>query len=214
MQSWESVYRVLGEFQAEPEPHLADSIKMLKEQGVKRVLDFGCGTGRHSILLAKSGFEVVATDISPTALGILSSKIGREKIGNITLARNGHDSIPFPDESFDAIVCLSVLHHNNIDNIAKIAGEFYRLAKPNGVLLLTELSSEDMLFGKGTKLAENTFMNIPEWPDGGITHHFFTEGELRGLFGGWHIKELTRMAIRSEGFGRDVKRWKLVAVKP
>ena len=47
---------------------IVDAIPALKKHGVKRVLDLGCGAGRHCVLLAGSGFEVVGIDVSKYAL--------------------------------------------------------------------------------------------------------------------------------------------------
>lgn len=48
-----------------------ESIAMLyrwKTQGFKKILDIGCGKGRHALLFAKHGFEVSAIDISASAI--------------------------------------------------------------------------------------------------------------------------------------------------
>lgn len=43
-------------------------IRLLKERGVKRVLDVATGTGFHSVQLLKAGFQVVSADGSPEML--------------------------------------------------------------------------------------------------------------------------------------------------
>ena len=40
----------------------------LKKAGASRILDFGCGTGRHTVYLARMGFEVYGFDWSEAAL--------------------------------------------------------------------------------------------------------------------------------------------------
>lgn len=64
------------------------------------------------------------------------------------------DSIPFPDESFDSVVCTQVFEH--LENPEKSAREIYRVLKPGGYLLLTvpqtnELHEEPYDFFRYTK---------------------------------------------------------------
>src|SRR6267378_1750937 len=47
-----------------PLPAVVDFTEDLKREGAKKVLDLGCGAGRHSILLGKAGFQVVALVIA------------------------------------------------------------------------------------------------------------------------------------------------------
>lgn len=55
-------------------------LNALKLNGNEKILDLGCGIGRHSLLLAKKGFSVVGVDLSPDLL-----KIARQ------------NAVPFPD---------------------------------------------------------------------------------------------------------------------
>lgn len=46
--------------------------------------------------------------------------------------------------SYDAVLCLSAIHHQTYYNITKIIDEIYRLLIPNGLLLFDILSIDDM----------------------------------------------------------------------
>ncbi|NLB54127.1 MAG: hypothetical protein GX808_14485, partial [Syntrophomonadaceae bacterium] len=61
---WDSIYFKEGEVQKDLLPTVVSAVELFKSSNVKNVLDLGCGTGRHSIFLANSGFAVTATDIS------------------------------------------------------------------------------------------------------------------------------------------------------
>ncbi|MDP2974096.1 MAG: methyltransferase domain-containing protein [Candidatus Diapherotrites archaeon] len=52
----------------EPDENVVEHVKLFKEEGIHSILDLGCGLGRNSVFLAKSGFSVTAADLSPTAL--------------------------------------------------------------------------------------------------------------------------------------------------
>jgi len=93
------------------------------------VLDLGCGTGMLSLMLADSGFEVVGTDISFPALGLLRKR--NSKV-NVIQADAGFLSIP--DESFDAVVCLGAWRH--FMDTDKILEEICRVLRRNGVFIV------------------------------------------------------------------------------
>ena len=58
--------------------------KLLKKQKMKRVLDLGCGSGRHVVYLAKKKFFVVGSDIAPTALKLTSKWCKKENVENFS----------------------------------------------------------------------------------------------------------------------------------
>jgi 2-polyprenyl-3-methyl-5-hydroxy-6-metoxy-1,4-benzoquinol methylase len=53
--------------------------RIFKKNNVKTVLDCGCGTGTHAILLAKRGYKVTAFDYNIKMLGIAKKKAKKEK---------------------------------------------------------------------------------------------------------------------------------------
>ncbi len=82
----------------------------------ERVLDVGCGTGRHSIELARRGLEVHGVDISQRFVDIARSRArdeiagrpaGRDLIdpGTATFERADARAMSF-DGEFDAVICL------------------------------------------------------------------------------------------------------------
>jgi len=71
-----------------PLPVVVDFAGDLRREGAKRVLDLGCGAGRHSILLGKTGFQVVALDVSETALKMLEDRLRTASIDNVTLVKH------------------------------------------------------------------------------------------------------------------------------
>jgi SAM-dependent methyltransferase len=116
------------------------------ESGVNgRVLDFGCGYGGISMLLASMFDEVVALDGSQQRVGFLNIVRNQENIQNIIpTCYNDPTSLPFPDCSFDAITLIGVLEYlplglddpNPIESQARCLREFLRVLRPGGRLLL------------------------------------------------------------------------------
>jgi len=72
------------------------------------ILDVGCGMGRFSDVVSRWGGHVVAIDLS-RAVEAAQRNIGRRE--NVNIAQADIFDLPFPDETFDFIFSIGVLHH-------------------------------------------------------------------------------------------------------
>jgi 2-polyprenyl-3-methyl-5-hydroxy-6-metoxy-1,4-benzoquinol methylase len=70
----------------------------------KRILDIGCGTGRHSIELARRGYSVVGVDLSPNMLAAARSKAQAAGVAP-TFVEGDARAVSFREE-FDVVVML------------------------------------------------------------------------------------------------------------
>ena len=102
----------------------------------KMVLDAGAGTGNLTVMIAQTGAEVVGLDSSEVGLEIFKKKL---PACNAVLHDLKHP-IPFPDSSFDYICSINTLFAIDSIHREKICREFYRLLKPEGKLIMTNLS--------------------------------------------------------------------------
>ena len=104
------------------------------------ILDFGAGTCWSTRFLVQMGHEVIAMDVSPTAL-----ETGRELFRRLPVA--GHHVPPsfmvfdghrfdLPDESVDRIVCLNAFHH--VPNPEVVLKEMARVLRPGGIAGFSE----------------------------------------------------------------------------
>jgi 2-polyprenyl-3-methyl-5-hydroxy-6-metoxy-1,4-benzoquinol methylase len=96
-----------------------------------RVLDFGCGTGLLTELLASRGAEVVAIDSSPRMLAVLEAKRERLGLSNVTTAGAVEPSLVPP--AFDLVVCSSVCAF--VDDYPETARELAALLRPGGLFV-------------------------------------------------------------------------------
>jgi ubiquinone/menaquinone biosynthesis C-methylase UbiE len=69
-----------------------------------KILDVGCGTGRHSIELSRRGYSVMGVDLSESLLARAREKAGQANL-RIDFFRNDARDLPFENE-FDAAIML------------------------------------------------------------------------------------------------------------
>jgi len=74
----------------------------------KQAMDFGCGSGRWSVIVAPRVERLVAVDASPAALAVARRNVTG---ANVTFELATPDALPFPDGQFDLIFSIGVLHH-------------------------------------------------------------------------------------------------------
>jgi SAM-dependent methyltransferase len=105
-----------------------------------RVLDAGCGPGRHALELARRGFDVVGVDTSPEFLAL-----ARDAAGDLTAEFHERDvrDLRF-DGEFDVVICLCQggfgLLGGGDDELA-VVGQFARALRPGGRLALSAFSA-------------------------------------------------------------------------
>ena len=107
-----------------------------------RVLDMGCGAGRHAFELYRRGARVVAFDRDERELAEVATMFaameleGEPPEGASARTVTGDAlSLPFPDDTFDKIVAAEVLEHIP-DDMAAMA-ELLRVLRPGGELAVT-----------------------------------------------------------------------------
>ncbi|MGI9341489.1 MAG: class I SAM-dependent methyltransferase [Gammaproteobacteria bacterium] len=111
------------------------------------VLEFGCGTGSTAILHAPHVERIHAIDISAKMLDIAKRRADEAGVGNVNFDQLTLEQLGATEESFDAVLGLSILHLLD-DKDAAIA-EVHRLLKPGGVFISSTACIGDMakIFG-------------------------------------------------------------------
>lgn len=97
------------------------------------VLDAGCGFGQWTIALSHLNGFVVGIDADIKKVKIAKLKAQMENAKNISFEIGSIEQLPFNDESFDAIICYSVIYRTNFKKSLK---EFYRILKPHGMVYI------------------------------------------------------------------------------
>jgi ubiquinone/menaquinone biosynthesis C-methylase UbiE len=97
------------------------------------VLDLGCGTGTLTILTKQRHpeSEVVGLDGDPKILEIARAKAQKAGI-DIAFQEGMAFQLPYPDGSFDRVLCSLVLHHLTTENKRRTLKEVYRVLRYGG----------------------------------------------------------------------------------
>jgi SAM-dependent methyltransferase len=109
-----------------------------KEKPRAKILDMGCGEGRHTLLFAGKGYFAAGMDLEPKAL-LRAKKFARELklpqkpnflLGNAL-------ALPFKGESFEVLIDYGCLHHIMKRDFSLYLRDTLSLLKPKGYFLLT-----------------------------------------------------------------------------
>jgi SAM-dependent methyltransferase len=107
-----------------------------------RVLDMGCGAGRHAFEMFRRGADVVAFDQDADELaGVLDLFAAMRQAGEVPagaeadIKQGDALSLPFADEEFDRVVAAEVLEHIPDDTTAM--SELVRVLRPGGTLAVS-----------------------------------------------------------------------------
>ena len=113
----------------------ADLLMPLLPPPPAAIADLGCGTGTLSLLLAAAGHSLKGLDLAPAMVEMAQEKAGAA--GNdVEFAVGDVADPPWPDGSFDVVLCRHVLWA--LDDPAAALEEWFRILKPTGRLILIE----------------------------------------------------------------------------
>ncbi|MFC1912769.1 class I SAM-dependent methyltransferase [Chloroflexota bacterium] len=176
-----------------------------------KVLDLGCGEGRNSLLFTEEN-EVYGLDICPKRM-LLNEENAFDKSYRTLIVSNAI-SLPFPEASFDIVVCTELIEH--VAETRQLVVELKRVLKEGGKLILSTPNLVSlgnrlgMMLGKGLKLSPFGFLKgegfypLPPWREGNITEKECSFGSIRYPEQPLHVRFFTfeslRKFLRQSGF--------------
>ena len=112
----------------------------------QRLLDAGCGTASFLSEIADKFMNVVGLDANSGMLDQARDKFS--DVSNVSLTEGRLPKLPFPADSFDAVMTNQVVHHLDkyppYSNLNNFTAEAYRVLAPGGSLVIHTSSKEQV----------------------------------------------------------------------
>jgi len=170
-----------------PEPEVMQAVALLRQRAASRVLDLGCGVGRHTRLLAHAGFETHGADASPNGLSYARTQPFGERIQWI---RADFATVPFAALAFDYVLAWNVIYHGDREIASRALAEIRRVLRPGGLLQFTMLSKRNSLYGQGRAVATDTYVADTDDEEKRHPHYYCDAEGLGGLMNGFEPLQL------------------------
>jgi SAM-dependent methyltransferase len=169
---------------------------LLRDEGVRNLVELGCGYGRDSSYLAAQGFRVRGVDLTA------------DRAGSVGDARDPRSSVEFVEG--DALGFLAALPAQSVDAVfsnmffnmdftetehRELMRAVHRVLRPGGLHLYSARSTSDPWYGRGQPVGPDTFDPAPH----GVTMHYFSEAYADRLAKGLFVP--VRRLERTEGKG-------------
>ena len=191
MPDWDYIFSERGKVFTEPHTDMEKIGDLFKENQVQKILDIGCGTGRHLIFLSKMGFEMYGFDASPNGISIAKQWLKEENLRAEIKYHKMEETFPYPSNTFDAIISINVIHHNRMKDILRTVGEIERILKKGGLIFITfpKLGETWKNNGYLQEVEKGTY--LPQrGKEKGLLHHFFTLEEIQDVFKSFDLTEV------------------------
>jgi len=203
MKQWNRIFKKEGKVFTKLQEDIPRILKIFKNCDVKKILDLGCGSGRHVIYFAKNGFDVYGIDIAREGLKITNSELKKNKLKANLKYGSIYRKLPYADNFFDAVISTQAIHHDKIQEIRKVIKEIERVLRPNGLLFITvrkrkfrEKYPKNVLIEKYGKqkatykiIAPRTYIPI-EGDEKGLVHYLFNKKLLQKEFKNFKIHDI------------------------
>ncbi len=183
------------------EPYAEDMVRRLAPHSLSRVLEIAAGTGvvtRALALALPESVSIVATDLNEAMLEQAQS-VGTSR--PVEWRQADAAALPFPDETFDAVVCqFGVMF---FPDKAKAFAEAHRVLRPGGVFVFNvwDRIEENQFVDTVTTALEPLFPQDPPRFHARVPHGYYSRSTIEHdlAAGGFTAKpEFTTVTKRSE----------------
>ena len=191
---WERIYAREGRFFNELLPGFAEIAGRLASRACQRVLDLGCGNGRHLVALALRGFSVAGLDISLSGLRLARAWLEEEGLEAGLVCADTRLPLPLMARAFDGLLATQVIHHALLAEVRVSLAEIWRVLVPGGIAFVS-VAGRTHVDEHYEQIEPGTFLPL-DGMEQGLPHHIFSEREFRHELGAFRILEL---GYRAEG---------------
>jgi ABC-2 type transport system ATP-binding protein len=168
--------------------------RVASEENLVRLVEFGCGTGFYTEVLARKADTLLATDISPGMLDIAKERVNAR---NVTFHVEDCQHTSLPDGAFNTAFISLVLHFTVPD---RTVAEMCRILQPGGTLIVVNLDPQALnrvaLMRSLLRIVYQGIVGYRIKPPKGFGRNVVTEAQLRQLLGRSGFKVSSAETIR------------------
>lgn len=176
-----------------------------------KILDLGCGIGRHISLSLDFGFDPFGIDLSSNAVkAAIDWTLARGWDGRNQIVQGSVADLPWEKESFDHVISHAVLDSMPFEIAKAGCAEVARVLKSGGFFYFDVIAGHES--GKGIEF--NGELTITDAHETGTVQSYFDSGKIDEMLGA-SFKVLQRTQIVRTDFvsGRATGRWHIVCQK-
>jgi len=128
-------------FAAMPAHSDADIVRLIRAAArvgpESTILDVACGPGLVALALAESAGHVTGLDLTPAMLDKARELQQRAGLSNLSWDLGRADALPYPDDSFDAVLTRFSFHH--LTDPPRALAEMVRVCRPGGRVVVSDV---------------------------------------------------------------------------
>ena len=175
-----------------------------KRDGTEKILDMGCGAGRHTVFMADENIIPYGIDYSESGTFFTREALLNKGYPQYTenIKISDATKLPFPDNFFDGLISYGVLYYLKYDAVKKAVSEIKRVLAVGGRAFIVVRSIDDYRARYGLKTEERNTLIINENDEtkcasneNGMIMHFFDREELIELFSEFTNVKIDRIEI-------------------
>jgi len=200
MQAWNEAWKT-ADGRAdwiEPAPFVREYLPSVAARGAGRLIDIGCGPGRHTIFAAHLGCRAIGVDAARAGIQHLRAWATHENV-LVDVAVADMRALPYSGNSFDCAIAWNVIYHGTADIVARAVNEIARILTPGGVFILTLISKRNARYGVGAEIEPDTFVNADDPGETSHPHRFYNRTDAEQLLFRFDISEAREVEQKTAG---------------
>jgi SAM-dependent methyltransferase len=198
----------------DPDPEIVRLSPMMQAHQVRKVLDLGCGVGRHLVYLGQQGFEMHGLDISPAGVERCRKELEQHQL-QATVRVADMLAIPYPDQSFDWVLSVQVIYHTTAATLEQAIQHVRDKLRPGGFFFVTFPPADNIPADSGQEIEPRTYLKEEEGEP--LLHHYVSAEEIDKLMHGFVMREKRlqpRQSRDPSGQVVSTLRWNVLAQRP
>jgi SAM-dependent methyltransferase len=198
----------------DPDPDVVRLNQFMKDHQVRRVLDLGCGVGRHLVYLSSQGFEMHGLDLSPAGVERCRKELAQHQ-RQATVQVADMFAIPYPDQWFDWVLTVQVIYHTTAAALQQAIQHVHDKLKPGGFFYVTFPPVDNISPDSGQEVEPRTYLKEEDGEP--LLHHYVIAEEIDTLMHGFTLLEKRLEPRESRDQAGQISRrlrWNVLAQRP